>query len=141
LERKAAARYDLRGHAGRGARPRHRAADPPRERRAALAPPPPRSGPGGREPAGRRRIESGRDRAVLAGFDAALLRGEPFREIIRIGPASERSFEINVVPLTDSAGTQVGAIGILFDVTRLTALENVRREFVADASHELRTPL
>jgi len=82
-----------------------------------------------------------RDRAVLAGFDAALLRGEPFREIIRIGPASERSFEINVVPLTDSAGTQVGAIGILFDVTRLTALENVRREFVADASHELRTPL
>jgi|GEM_PF-12674 len=98
-------------------------------------------GLGAQDPAGRRLIEIVRDRAVLAGFDAALLRGEPFREIIRIGPASERSFEINVVPLTDTAGTQVGAIGILFDVTRLTALENVRREFVADASHELRTPL
>jgi two-component system phosphate regulon sensor histidine kinase PhoR len=98
-------------------------------------------GLGARDPAGRRLIEIVRDRDVLAGFDAALLRGEPFREVIRIGTASERSFEINVVPLTDSGGAQVGAIGILFDVTRLTALENVRREFVADASHELRTPL
>ena len=98
-------------------------------------------GLGAQDPAGRRLIEIVRDRAVLAGFDAALLRGEPFREIIRIGSASERSFEINVVPLTESGGAQVGAIGILFDITRLTALENVRREFVADASHELRTPL
>jgi two-component system phosphate regulon sensor histidine kinase PhoR len=82
-----------------------------------------------------------RDRTVIEGFDAALLRGESSTHIVQAGSGSDRSYEINVSPLTDPAGAQVGAIGVLFDTTRLSALENVRREFVADVSHELRTPL
>src|SRR5262249_16924893 len=34
-----------------------------------------------------------------------------------------------------------GAIAVLYDVTRLRALEEVRREFLANAAHELRTPV
>lgn len=34
-----------------------------------------------------------------------------------------------------------GALLVLNDVTRLTRLENVRRDFVANVSHELRTPI
>lgn len=95
----------------------------------------------GQDPVGRPLIEIARDRAIIEGFDSALVRGEEYREIVRIGPRSERAFEITVAPLTDAAGLQVGAIGLFFDVTRLTALESVRREFVADVSHELRSPL
>ena len=34
-----------------------------------------------------------------------------------------------------------GAIIVLYDVTRLRALESVRREFLSNAAHELRTPV
>jgi two-component system phosphate regulon sensor histidine kinase PhoR len=34
-----------------------------------------------------------------------------------------------------------GAVAVLHDITRLRALEAVRREFLADAAHELRTPV
>jgi two-component system, OmpR family, phosphate regulon sensor histidine kinase PhoR len=47
---------------------------------------------------------------------------------------------VNVSPMRDAAG-EAGALAMFRDVTRLTQLEKVRREFVANVSHELRTPL
>jgi two-component system phosphate regulon sensor histidine kinase PhoR len=92
--------------------------------------------------AGRPLIERVRDQAVLGGFDAAL-RGEDWRETIRLPREgfADSFYEVTVSPLTDPSGQLVGAIGLFLDVTRLMALEQVRRDFVADASHELRTPL
>jgi two-component system phosphate regulon sensor histidine kinase PhoR len=43
--------------------------------------------------------------------------------------------------LRDAAGTPIGALIVLNDVTRLKRLEQARREFVANASHELKTPI
>jgi two-component system phosphate regulon sensor histidine kinase PhoR len=45
------------------------------------------------------------------------------------------------IRLLDNQGHSFGAVIVLNDVTRIRGLENVRREFVANASHELMTPL
>jgi two-component system phosphate regulon sensor histidine kinase PhoR len=40
-----------------------------------------------------------------------------------------------------SGGPRAGTVAVFHDVTELVRLEEVRRDFVANASHELRTPL
>lgn len=57
-------------------------------------------------------------------------------------PSPERRFDLHVTPLgsDDSPGARQVLI-LLFDITRLERLEQVRREFVSNVSHELRTPL
>jgi two-component system phosphate regulon sensor histidine kinase PhoR len=45
------------------------------------------------------------------------------------------------VALHDSDGAQLGMLIVINDVTRLRALENMRRDFVSNVSHEIRTPL
>jgi two-component system phosphate regulon sensor histidine kinase PhoR len=47
-----------------------------------------------------------------------------------------RSLRATARPLGDP-----GAILVLYDVTRMRALESVRREFLSNAAHELRTPV
>lgn len=79
------------------------------------------------------------DRAIVDAYDAAITRGEEERR--RVTLPGGRAAELTVVPFADAAGRDAGAIGLFFDVTRLEALERVRRDFVADISHELRTPL
>lgn len=51
-----------------------------------------------------------------------------------------RVFDLRVVPF-HANGSIAGAVGVLFDVTRLDRLEIVRQEFLTNVSHELRTPL
>jgi len=48
-----------------------------------------------------------------------------------------RAVRISARPLAGPGG----AIAVLYDVTRLRALEEVRRAFLANAAHELRTPV
>jgi two-component system phosphate regulon sensor histidine kinase PhoR len=63
------------------------------------------------------------------------------REVRLLTPAP-RTVEVNAVPLVlmgDLPG--VGVVLVLYDVTALRRLEQVRTEFVANVSHELRTPL
>lgn len=79
------------------------------------------------------------DRSVLDAYDEALRLDANVRR--RISIPDGRSFELTIVPFTSGAGAPAGAIGLFFDITRLDALEKVRRDFVADISHELRTPL
>jgi two-component system, OmpR family, phosphate regulon sensor histidine kinase PhoR len=94
------------------------------------------------EPVGRLLAEVVRDPAVFRELEASLPPGGEIRESLLHLPGSGRSFELRVSPLSgNSADESVGALILFFDVTRLEALERVRREFVADVSHELRTPL
>ena len=60
------------------------------------------------------------------------------------GRASDppRILEIDVAPLTSNEADAVTrARAVLHDITESKTLEQIRRDFVANASHELRTPL
>ena len=88
---------------------------------------------------GSRLIDAAWDHPVLRAFDEALRSREPLSRRLRL--PGGRAFELTMTPLPDAAGGHAGVIGLLFDITRLEALERVRRDFVADITHELRTPL
>ncbi len=56
--------------------------------------------------------------------------------------SGRRIFDLRVVPLRATGrGEILGAVAVLFDITRLERLEIVRQEFLSNVSHELRTPL
>jgi two-component system phosphate regulon sensor histidine kinase PhoR len=94
------------------------------------------------DPVGRLLAEVVRDPAVFRELQAALPPGGEIRETLLHLPGPGRSFELRVSPLAGGSPDEPpGALILFFDVTRLEALERVRREFVADVSHELRTPL
>lgn len=52
-----------------------------------------------------------------------------------------RSVLVHVTPVPGPAGSLLGAVALLQDVSERQKLEKMRRDFVADVSHELRTPL
>jgi two-component system phosphate regulon sensor histidine kinase PhoR len=94
------------------------------------------------DPVGRLLAEVVRDPTVFRELEVSLAPGGEIRESLLHLPGSGRSFELRVSPLVGSSPDEpAGALILFFDVTRLEALERVRREFVADVSHELRTPL
>lgn len=51
----------------------------------------------------------------------------------------EKNYDVNIVSPDDRR--IIGAILVFHDITNIKRLENVRKDFVANASHELRTPL
>ncbi len=53
----------------------------------------------------------------------------------------ERHLQVHGTNLRDAEMQTIGALVVLNDITNLTKLENLRRDFVANVSHELRTPI
>ena len=78
---------------------------------------------------------------ALAELVARANQGEPADEELELNGrtvrASARPLEARGGPDPDAAAVIV----VLYDVTRLRALESVRREFLSNAAHELRTPV
>ncbi|HEY0593432.1 MAG TPA: ATP-binding protein [Thermoanaerobaculia bacterium] len=80
-----------------------------------------------------------RNAVVTAAFERALA-GEAASELIACrGAAGERTVDVQILPFTGT--TDIAAVALFVDVTRLTRLETIRRQFLADFSHEVRTPL
>jgi two-component system, OmpR family, phosphate regulon sensor histidine kinase PhoR len=65
----------------------------------------------------------------------------PTRAEIVLEHEGEQFLDAHGAVLRDSQGTDIGAVIVLHDVTRLKRLENIRKDFVANVSHELRTPI
>jgi len=59
---------------------------------------------------------------------------------LRVGRAVPRTLQIQAVRFPGS-GARAGSVAVFHDISELARLEEVRRDFVANASHELRTPL
>ncbi|MCE9578501.1 MAG: HAMP domain-containing protein [Deltaproteobacteria bacterium] len=86
-------------------------------------------------PAARALIGEGALPAEIAAVIAAIARDDDVAseaEVVVRG----RVVRASARPLGDD-----GAIAVLYDLTRLRALEDLRREFLANATHELRTPV
>ena len=59
---------------------------------------------------------------------------------VELTGAPERHLDMQVAPVFEG-NECIGAVAVLYDITRLRELERMRRDFVANVSHELRTPL
>lgn len=90
----------------------------------------------------RRLTELTRNPAIYDAFLDAIHGQERGGVKVETYESGRRVFDLRVVPLRSGGGAKIlGAVGVLFDITRLERLEVVRQEFLSNVSHELRTPL
>lgn len=94
------------------------------------------------DPKGKALTEVFRHPELIEMVETALGRGEESQRQIRSLGTHPCIFEVTVLPLIREEGAApIGALALIFDITRLEALEATRQRFVADLSHELRTPI
>ncbi|HKC12288.1 MAG TPA: ATP-binding protein [Vicinamibacteria bacterium] len=93
-----------------------------------------------REPVGRHYVEVVRQREVGEVLEAVLRTGA--RRAVEVELRHPRRvYAMTGVPFPGAEGAPHGAVLTFHDATERRRLDQVRRDFVANASHELRTPL
>lgn len=90
---------------------------------------------------GRNIQELSRNLPLQAFVVRSLGAAEPVAEEIAAGEKGALLIRARGAPLHDGAGSKIGALVVLNDITQLHRLERVRRDFVANVSHELKTPV
>jgi len=80
------------------------------------------------------------DPALRWFINRTLATREPLEEEVAIN-SGKMALQAHGTSLRDAAGTNIGSLVVLHDVTHLRRLEHLRRDFVANVSHELKTPI
>ena len=78
--------------------------------------------------------------AIQDALTGCLAEGRRREMEVELTGAPERHLDLQVAPVFEG-NECIGAVAVLYDITRLRELERMRRDFVANVSHELRTPL
>ena len=65
----------------------------------------------------------------------------PVEEELVLSGRHERFFKVRGMTLRDAEAKRMGSLVVLNDMTQVTKLENMRRDFVANVSHEIKTPI
>jgi two-component system phosphate regulon sensor histidine kinase PhoR len=89
---------------------------------------------------GRKLLEVVRHPGIDSALRAAAESSEPVFSEVQLGDREPRTLLIHATGFPDE-GPRLGTVAVFHDVSDLRHLENVRRDFIANASHELRTPL
>jgi two-component system, OmpR family, phosphate regulon sensor histidine kinase PhoR len=92
------------------------------------------------DPLGRHSLEVVRQREVADLLQDVLRSGERRQTEVEMRHP-RRVFALTGVPFPGDSGTPHGAVLTFHDVTERRRVDQIRRDFVANASHELRTPL
>jgi two-component system phosphate regulon sensor histidine kinase PhoR len=92
-----------------------------------------------REIVGRPLLEVTRNRSVREALEKAFQRDDPYESEFETSGINRRYLALRAARLAGDPCP--GAVAVLYDITDLRQLENIRREFVANVSHELKTPL
>lgn len=93
---------------------------------------------------GRRASELPLDNQVVARISGDIARqshGEQDESIRTQVGGAEHAFSYELRRLTDPAGSWIGYLARLHDVTRFREVDEIRRKMISTVSHELRTPL
>jgi two-component system phosphate regulon sensor histidine kinase PhoR len=93
-----------------------------------------------REPVGRHYLEAVRQREVAGLVEEVLRTGERRDAEIQVHHV-RRVYALVGGPFPGMEGAPHGAVVTFHDITDRRRVEQIRRDFVANASHELRTPL
>jgi two-component system phosphate regulon sensor histidine kinase PhoR len=88
---------------------------------------------------GRTPLEAIRDAELDSLLSEACKTDQPVSGLITLGGG--RTLNVHAVRFPPGDGPRMGTVAVFHDVSELSRLEKVRRDFVANASHELRTPL
>jgi len=78
---------------------------------------------------------------LLEFLDSVLTGSAPVEDVIQLRGVEDRELRVHGTALRDAQQEKIGALLVMYDVTRLHRLETVRRDFVANVSHELGTPI
>jgi two-component system phosphate regulon sensor histidine kinase PhoR len=89
---------------------------------------------------GRKLLEVVRHPGIDDALRAAADSTAPVVSEVEVGERAPRTLLIHAAAFPQE-GPSMGTVAVFHDVTELRHLENVRRDFVANASHELQTPL
>src|SRR5699024_6530637 len=74
-------------------------------------------------------------------IEAAYERKSLMNSEVRLYFPEEKRLDVNVVPVPGREQGELNYIVLLYDLTEIRRLENIRTDFVANVSHELRTPI